>query len=234
VQETPDVRTFRLDNREARLPFDRPGTFAKVCVNIDDEEVWRSFTISSSPARAEFLDLTIKLNPDGQVSKHLFDEIRAGDRITIKGAQGGFFFDPHRHTEPLALVSAGSGITPMMSIVRFLADNGAQLPCWFLYGARSGADIIFHEECRRLAAEHEWFRYHVTLSQPDDTWDGCRGRLDLERLTELVPEPVACRYFLCGPNDFMQTLTDGVRGLGVPPDRIHTEQFHASPRFVEV
>ena len=232
VDETPDVKTFRLDNRTAQLAFDFPGKFGKVCVSVDGEELWRSFTISSSPTRKDAIDLTIKRNPAGQVSNYLFQSIAAGQALRIKGAQGGFFFDPSLHAEPLVLVSAGSGITPMMSIARYLVDAGIQRPCWFLHGARSPSDIIFQAECQKLSEQHDWFQYHVTLSQPGDDWSGCCGRLNLTQLTELVPNPAECRYFLCGPNAFMDDLRDGLSGLGVPADRIHTEQFHASPQPV--
>jgi ferredoxin-NADP reductase len=231
VQETPDVRTFRLDNRVACLTFAWPGQFCKVCITNDGEEHWRSFTISSPPTRPETIDLTIKLNPDGQVSNYLFREIEPGKTVTVKGAQGGFCFDPDKYTEPLVLVSAGSGITPMMSIARFLADSGREHDCWFLYGARTPGDIIFHDECRALAWERAWFRYHVTLSQANDAWDGCRGRLDMDQLTEFVPRPATCRYFLCGPNEFMETFRAGLQERGVPDERIHTELFHTAPRL---
>ncbi len=228
IQETPDVRTFRLDNTEGAIPFDHPGKFANVCVPTEDGEVWRSFTISSSPQVPEQLDLTIKLNPDGTVSRYLFENVESGGSIKLMGAQGGFFFDPKQHTEPLVLISAGSGITPMMSIARTLSASGKKLPCTFLYGARTEADIIFHEECEQLAAQHEWFRYVVTLSQPGETWKGVCGRIDPERVMETITDPTSHRYFLCGPNEFMQTIKDSLLDLNVPAERIHTEQFHAA------
>lgn len=190
------------------------------------------FTLSSSPARKDTIDLTIKRNPGGQVTNYLFQSVETGHALRLKGAQGGFYFDPTLHPEPLVLVSAGSGITPMMSITRFLIDAGEQRSCWFLHGARTPADIIFHDECRRLTEEHDWFHYHVTLSQPGEGWTGCCGRIDLAQVTELIDRPADCRYFLCGPNAFMDELRSGLHGLGVPAERIHTEQFHASPQPV--
>jgi ferredoxin-NADP reductase len=226
IDETPDVRTFRLDNSAVLVPFQFPGQFAKVCVPVDGSDVWRSFTISSSPATKEHLDLTIKLNPAGTVSRYLFENVQPGSSIKLKGAQGGFYFDVSRHPEPLVLVSAGSGITPMMSIVRSLVATGSTLACTFLYGARTPADIIFHEECLQLAAANPWLRYVVSLSQPGDSWSGECGRIDFERLSLLVDDLMACRYFLCGPNEFMEELQSALRDAGVPADRIHTEQFH--------
>jgi len=228
IQETPDVRTFRLDNSAGRIPLDFPGRFAKVCVSVDGRDVWRSFTISSSPTDAGTIDLTIKRNPDGVVSNALFENVAPGSSLKIKAPLGGFFFDPERHTEPLVLVSAGSGITPMMSIARFLRQTNNDLPCTFFYGARTAADVIFHEECRKMSGERPSFRYSVTLSQPAEQWDGPRGRLDFETVREQVPDIPGCRYFLCGPNDLMDSFRAALEQSGVPSERIHTEQFHST------
>ena len=234
ITEAPGVRTFRLDNSAASIPLDYPGKFVKVRVPIDGEDVWRSFTICSSPTDARFIDLTIKRNPDGVVSNYLFDSVSTGDSLSIKGPLGGFYFDPERHTEPLVLISAGSGITPMMSIARFLTGTGNTPACTFLSGARTSADMLFHDECLRLAEEHESFRYRVTLSQPGDTWEGPRGRISMETVQDSVESLAGNRYFLCGPNDFMDALRDGLTAAGVPSERIHTEQFHTTQSPVTV
>ncbi|WP_166831688.1 Rieske 2Fe-2S domain-containing protein [Thalassoroseus pseudoceratinae] len=228
IQETPDVKTFRFDNSAGEIPFDYPGKFAKVCVPTDDGDVWRSFTISSSPTQKDVLDLTIKLNPLGVVSRHLFEMAQLGHQIQLKGAQGGYFFDPMSHTEPLLLVSAGSGVTPMMSIVRYIRATGIKRPVKFLYGARTETDIIFRDECEQLAQEHDWFDYRVCLSQPGDEWTGNRGRIDAKSFQEWFPELASYRCFLCGPEDFMQQLQSSLIAADVPQDRIHTELFHRS------
>ena len=227
ISETPNVRTFRLDNSRTSLPQDFPGKFVQVHIPHDEGELWRSFTISSSPTNPKHVELTIKLNPDGIATRHLFDKIEPGTSLRIKGALGGFCFDPDRHSEPLVLISAGSGITPMMAISRFLKDTGRTNPCTMLYGARTQADIIFHDECRKLAAEHAGFQYVVSLTQPDSSWTGEVGRIDFERVKRFVPNLVACRYFLCGPNEFMDELRAALIDAGVPEERVHTEQFHA-------
>jgi ferredoxin-NADP reductase len=230
IEEAPDVRTFRLDNAAAQIPLDFPGKFAKVCVAIDDREVWRSFTISSSPTESRFLDLTIKRNPAGEVSNWLFENVAAGGAITLKAPQGGFYFDPERHREPLVLISVGSGITPMISIARYLQATGGEFPCTFLYGARTPADILYHDECLALVDTLPGFRYHVTLSQPGPNWSGPAGRLDAIHVRSVVPDPAASRYFLCGPNEFMDDLSAALREAGVPSERIHTEQFQKGGR----
>ncbi len=115
----------------------------------------------------------------------------------------------------------------MMSITRFLAAKNLSQPCTFLYGARTSADMIFQEECERFANKPEWFSYQVALSQAPDTWTGFTGRLNGDHLAECVAEVSQSRYFLCGPNAFMEDFQSLLTDAGVPKDRIHTEQFHA-------
>ncbi len=232
--ETPDVRTFRLDNRDGRIPHAHPGTFLHVCAPIDGVETWRSFTVASSPADSSFLELTIKRNPCGQVTNHLFETVRAGGALTVRGTQGGFYFDPDRHPEPLVLVSAGSGITPVMSIARFLAETDPRHPCIFVHGARTADDIIFRAECQRLHDTLPFFAYHVSLSRPGPRWEGGRGRLDGAAVAALVADLQRSRYFLCGPSTFMDAIDAWLRQQGVPAERVHTEQFHAAPRLARV
>ncbi len=224
--ETPDAKTFCLDNSAGEIKLGLPGQFAKVCVDIGGETIWRSFTVSSSPTTPKRIELTIKRNPTGQVSRHLFDQARPGSALRIKGPQGGFCFQPDKHREPLALISAGSGVTPMMSIARFLQTTQSPLPCTFVHGAREAEDIIFREECKELAKAIPNFRYIVHLSRPDQDWPGEIGRVTPEAVARHVENLADCRFFLCGPHDFMDTLRAFLFESGVPPARIHTEQFH--------
>ncbi|HEU5432726.1 MAG TPA: Rieske 2Fe-2S domain-containing protein, partial [Thermomicrobiales bacterium] len=135
LAETSDVRTFRFDNAAGLISLDDPGKFVSLCVECEGQEIWRSFTISSSPQRPERIDLTIKLNPEGTVSRHLFAHAKPGAAFKLRGPQGGFYFDAERHAEPLLLVSAGSGVTPMMSILRSLVDRDLKRSCAFVHGA---------------------------------------------------------------------------------------------------
>ncbi|MEZ6126842.1 MAG: FAD-binding oxidoreductase [Planctomycetaceae bacterium] len=236
IDETPDVKTFRLNNSARQVPFDYPGKFLKVCVTVDGIDVWKSFTISSPPSQSDVLELTIKRNPDGQVTNYLFDHVAAGGRLKIKGAQGGYFFDSQRHAEPLVLVSAGSGITPMLSITRLIQQTGMNRPVTFLHGARTPIDVIRYDECRALAASANWFRYYVSLTKPSANWNGGTGRITSAQVLEQVSDATSARYFLCGPDEFMDEIRSGLMSAGVDTERIHTEQFHAggSPRLVIV
>ena len=226
IEEAPDVRTFRLANSGGRIPLDLPGRFAKVAVSLDGELIWRSFTISSSPTHCEQLDLTIKLNPFGLVSPYLFEHGKPGSLLRIKGPQGGFCFDPARHPEPLVLISAGSGATPMISIARYLAATGSDQACTYLFGARTCEDVLFQHELQQLQQQMPGFRYVVSLSRGDADWTGSVGRLSMSHVQEAVPDLHACRYFVCGPHEFIETFRNGLAELGLPTSRIHSERFH--------
>jgi NADH oxidoreductase Hcr len=99
----------------------------------------------------------------------------------------------------------------------------------FLHGARTAADVIFADECARIAAGSPWLRYAVTLSQPSGAWKGACGRISAEFVMTEVPNILGSRVFLCGPNDFMENLKEWLQAAGMPDDRIHTEQFHKTP-----
>ena len=197
-------------------------------MGFDGVNIWKSFTVSSSPVQPRILDLTIKRNPDGQVTNYLFDRLQVGSKLKIKGTQGGYFFAPEIHPEPLVLISVGSGITPMLSIMRYIQHTGIKRRVNFLHGSRTPRDIIRYDECLNLAKSTDWFHYFVSLTQPSGDWTGGKGRLGMPQILERVPGTKTSRYFLCGPNDFMDNIQNGLIAKGIPKEQIHTEQFHSS------
>lgn len=220
------VRTFRLDNSRKLLSPHKPGMFVKVCLNINGEEVWRSFSISSSPAHPEKIDLTIKRNPQGQAGNHFFEQVGPGSILHLKGPLGNFYFDHEQHAEPIVLLCAGIGITPMMSIVRYLNDLKENRPCYLFYGARTHRDIIFDYETRQLITQMPGFHYFLTLSQPLPQWLGYCGHLNFEFVISKIPQIESLRFFLCGPSGFNEDFEKRLLEVGVAKSLIHSEQFH--------
>ena len=226
IKEADDVRTFRFDNSEGLLSPHKPGMFVKVCLNINGDEVWRSFTISSSPLHPERIDFTIKRNHQGEVGNYFFEHIGLGNEIKIKGPLGQFFYDQDLHTEPVVLLCAGIGITPMMSIARYLSETKQTIACSLFYGARSQRDLIFDQEARQLTKQSPGFQYFLTLSQPSPQWlDDC-GHLNFEYVKSKISQAPLFRYFLCGPGKFNQNFEEQLLAAGVPDTLIHSEQFH--------
>jgi ferredoxin-NADP reductase len=231
VDETPDTRTIRLDNPARMLAVHRPGQHLKVCVTGAAGSTWRSFTISSPPTRPDVVEVTVKRNPAGIVSPAIHS-LRPGEELVVQGPQGRFFFDPDAHKEPLVLAAAGSGITPAMSILRTIQDLQLDLPVTLLYGSRARDDIIFARELDAMRLRLARFRMVLTLSRPDPDWTGSVGRVTPALLARHIPEPAIARYFLCGPGDFVETLSGWLRENAVEPDRIHSERFGKPSRGV--
>ncbi len=226
IQEAEDICTFRLDNLQGQLATHQPGMFLKVCLDIQGKEVWRSFSISSSPLCPEYIDLTIRRNREGEASNYFFEQVRRGSKLRLKGPLGRFYYDPEIHTEPLVLLCAGIGITPMMSIVRYLNDLKENRSCFLFYGARTHRDIIFDQETRQLITQLPGFHYFLTLSEPVPHWLGYCGRLNFDFISSRIPQIPSCRFFLCGPREFNQEFTHRLLETGAPSELIHSEQFH--------
>jgi ferredoxin-NADP reductase len=159
------------------------------------------------------------------VSNYLHEQAKVGAPISLKGPQGAYYFCSESHTEPLVLIAAGSGITPMMSTLRFLKDSGFDLPSTLIYGARTPGDVAFAAEIKSLEETLPNFRSCITLSKASPDWPGKTGRITIDLIKEMVTDLTTKRYFLCGPGDFMNSLVISLVELGVPKDRIHTEQF---------
>lgn len=232
VDESPDVKTLRLDNASGVFPLHSPGQFLRVAVAIDGTEHVRSFTISSSPTRPEVLEITVKCGPRGLVSKCLHERIRPGDQLAVSGPFGTFCYDAKTHVEPIVLIAAGSGVTPMRSILRTLAATEPDHPCTLIQGARTPADVLFDRESADLVRSNPKLQRFVTLTQPDASWTRDAGRIDLAYISKCVLQPALCRYFLCGPDRFMEELRAGLMSLGVPSDRLHMEDFQSRPAAV--
>jgi ferredoxin-NADP reductase/nitrite reductase/ring-hydroxylating ferredoxin subunit len=230
IQETPDVKTIKLDNRARQVPVHQPGQHIKVCAQVPGGQAWRGFTISSPPTRPDVLELTVKRNPSGTVSNWIHS-LDAGADMRIKGPHGKFVFDPEIHKEPLILAAAGSGITPAMSILRTILDLQLEQPVTLLYGSRTRGDVIFARELDALRLRLATFRLVLTLTLADQEWNGSVGRVSPALFHRHVPEPEAARYFLCGPGDFTETLSVWLREHGVAADRIASEKFGERPRI---
>lgn len=222
---THDVRSFSftLDDR-AQLRF-TPGQYLTLQVPVDGVPVERCYTISSAPADADELTITVKRVPDGPVSNWLHDHLRVGDVLHGSGPLGVFSSD-HHPAEQLVLLSAGSGITPVMSMLREMINRGSTQQIRFIHSARSPDDIIFR-------AELEWLdRYpnvDVTIICEGDSatehWQGPTGRLSPAVLLKAAPALLGSEIFTCGPAPYMAAVREMVDLLGVDPGRYHEESF---------
>jgi ferredoxin-NADP reductase len=234
VDETPDTRTFRLAGAEPLLFAYRPGQCVTVALDIGGKTIHRTYSLSSSPSRPHLLDLTVKRVSGGLVSNWMWDYLSIGSSITITGPFGRFTCFDHP-AQKLLLVGAGSGITPLMSMCRWIADTAAEVDVSMLLSFRTSGDIIFRKEIELLAARQRNFRIAITLtgqSCSDPGWIGLTGRVDRVMIGQRVPDLAERHVFPCGPNGFSDTVTGALREMRFEMTKLHKENFGSirSPR----
>ncbi len=228
ITETPNVKTFRLRpvSGEKTMPFTfTPGQFLNVAFSIGGARMNRSYSISSSPTQREYVDLTIKREPRGAVSRHIVDLLRVGDQFEVNGPVGRFTFDG-TEADSIVLISGGVGITPMMSITRYLTALSWPHDIFFVYACRSPADFIFAKDLAALQTANPKLHLIVTMEHPEGTdWQGLQGRLTREMLRQTVPDIVLRRIHICGPPVMMDAVKAILTELKVPSEQVKTEDF---------
>ncbi|MBI2827198.1 MAG: 2Fe-2S iron-sulfur cluster binding domain-containing protein [Planctomycetia bacterium] len=226
-QETPDVKTFRLMNPlGGMLPFSYlPGQFLTVTVPFDGKPTKRGYTIASSPTQHDFAEITVKHEEGGEVSGFLHSRVQQGDLVEFSGPSGAFIFTG-RECKCILLIGGGVGITPLMSVLRYLTDRCWPGDIYLMYGCRTPQDIIFREELDYLQRRHPNLRVVITVSHPEGTdWKGQKGRITKELISQSVPN-LASRYVhVCGPVPMMEAVKTMLAQLGVSRERIKTESF---------
>lgn len=231
-QQTHDTKTLRfqiLDERQFRA---KPGQFLTFQWTIDGQRVRRSYTVSSSPVHENYVEITPKRMENGCVSVFLNERAKPGLTVEASGPYGRFYFDETLH-KSIVLIAAGSGITPMISMLCYIDDLELATPVTLLYCVRTGADIIFENELSRLSGSLPNFKYELCLSRPDPTWKGRSGRLTEEFVSQRVTDLDSPTFFLCGPKGFMDNARQVLLTLGVTQDRILQESFGESKPSTE-
>ena len=226
--ETPNVKTFRLMEPEGvAIPFTfHPGQFLTFSAEIEGRRVSRSYTIASSPSRRDHVEITVKREEQGLESRHLHDRVKVGDLLEVSGPAGAFTF-AGRESDSIVLIAGGVGITPMMSVIRFLTDRAWPGEIHFLYGARSTLDFIFRDELEYLQRRHPNLHVAATMSSRAEgtAWMGPQGQISREFIARSVPDIARRRVHLCGPPPMMEAVQAALTELGVPKEQVRTEAF---------
>ncbi len=234
-RESASVRSFVLEPADGEAPPEfLPGQF--LALKLEPPEapaaLLRSYSLAA-PAGERGYRIAVKREIGGAGSAFLHDGVAVGDVIGVGAPRGAFTLDVNE-TGPIALLSAGVGVTPVLAMLGALAQAGSQRLVWWLHGARSGAEHCFAAQARALVSRLPSARSHVRYSrpQPDDRrgldYDD-DGRIDLDALLELgVPRDAD--FYLCGPSGFLRELTGALLGWGVAPTRLHREVFGPEPR----
>jgi len=221
--QTSDSKTLRFIVPNDRTINARPGQFLTFSFLFDGRKVVRSYSICSSPARSGYVEITTKRVNQGCVSLLLNDRASVGMTVEAHGPFGQFYFDESKHNN-VVLIAAGSGITPMMAMLRYIDDLCVQTTATLLYCVRTSGDIMFESELEQLRSR-QVLQYHVVLSEPHDDWRGRRGHINREFVKDTIKDLKSSDFFLCGPSSFMESTRAILMGLGVEPEHIMQESF---------
>ncbi len=223
--------TARAKNITLALPDwmgHRAGQHVDVRLTAEDGyQVERSYSIASPPEEAPRVTLTVERLDDGEVSPYLVDELRVGDKLELRGPIGGYFVWEAALGGPLLLVAGGSGIVPLMAMIRHRAAVGSMVPTRLLYSSRTYEDIIYRVELDRLVASGMALEvvHTLTRTQPPG-WTGYSRRIDSEMLREVAwPAEQRPLAFICGPTPLVEGVAASLVLLGGDPARIKTERF---------
>ena len=213
VRETADTVSVYLATDDPRFLDYRPGQHLTIRARVHGRTFMRVFSLSSTPGLDEHLRITVKRN--GPVSHWLLDEARVGDTIVAQYPTGDFVPEPG--DAPMVMIAGGSGITPLMSMIRHTLVTQPERPVTLLYANRSRDAIIFKRDLDRLAAEHADFTYRDFVSG--------ERRLGIEDLRPPAEADRATSFYLCGPDGLKDVMRAHLSALGVPPVHVHTEHY---------
>ena len=225
-QETPRVKTFALD-----LPSwtrHKPGQHYDVRLTAPDGyQAQRSYSIASEPERTGEIGLTVEWVEDGEVSTYMHEVLIPGDRIEVRGPIGGYFVWEVGTEAPLLLIAGGSGIVPLMAMLRHRKAAHATVPTRLLYSSRTREDVIYAEELAQLGNAGDGLEiFHTFTRQAPPGWSGYTRRIDLPMLAELAsPLGPNIQAYVCGPTQMVESVANGLLQVGLDAGQIRTERF---------
>lgn len=231
TEVTHNVKTFRFTTKDGTpIPFDyKPGQFLTLNVAPGGIPTKRSYTIASTPTWRDRVEITVKREEQGLVSRWLHDALMPGDEVDIESPNGLFHFTGGE-AQNVVLIAGGVGITPMMSIARYFTETAWAGEVHLVLGFRTPADFIFEQEIAALQARNPNLHVTVTMSRADASWRGRTGRIDARVLAEAVPDIASTLAYLCGPAPMMEAVKGALRALGMADEQIRVEAFGTEKR----
>ena len=228
-QETADVVTFTFRDVEGRPLKHLPGQALTLALPLPGETAWRTFTIASTPTRPGEVELTVKAAPNSHATRWMHEALHPGIEIEARGPVGQFSI-AHHYAPSFALISGGSGITPMMSMLRWLADRGETVDVVFVHAARTPEDALFVRELADLDSRMPNLRIATVVADvpAGQSWSGYRGVIDRRMMAVMVPDLARREVFCCGPAGFMGAIGRIFDAEGGDTAHFHTESFGAA------
>ena len=233
IKETADAITIRFEPPEGGLSY-QAGQFLTLIISMDGQEVRRSYSLCTSPATDAHPSVTVKRVASGQVSNYLNDTLKPGDTVRMVEPMGTFTtpIDPAQQRH-LVMLGGGSGITPLMGLLKAVLHQEPQSKVSLIYANRDAASIIFRQSLDALMQQYVG-RFHVVhvLEDTADYTGALEGRVTTERLPELLSDlpfqEAPTEYFLCGPQGMMENVRKALKEMDVPPHLVHKESFVTS------
>jgi ferredoxin-NADP reductase len=224
--ETATARTITLE------VSDWPGHVAGQHVDVrltasDGYSAVRSYSIASAPNSERRVELTVERLPNGEVSPYLTQELAVGDRLELRGPIGGWFVWRTQQTEPIQLIAGGSGIVPLMAMIRSRASAGSAAPFRLLYSVREPGAVFYRDDLQTLSDRDNKvsLTYAYTRATPKD-WPRAPGRIDAALIADATwPSKLVPTCFVCGPTSFVESAVGFLSACGNSPDKIRTERF---------
>ena len=230
IQETPRVKTIVLELSQW-IPH-LPGQHYDIRLTAEDGyQAQRSYSIASPPGEAGQIALTFELIKDGEVSTYLFESVTIGDSLEVRGPIGGYFvWKDEMANNPLLLVGGGSGVVPLMAMIRHRTKIGAINSTAFLYSIRGEEEMIYQKELTQLAARDPDFHLLTTFTRLVPAgWTGYKRRIDFAMLSDALSGfKTKPNCFVCGPTSFVEHVANALLDLGLPAEIIRTERFGPS------
>ncbi len=225
-QETPKVKTFTFSLPDWQ-PHSAGQHYDLRLTAPDSYQAQRSYSVASEPERRGEIDLTVELIEDGEVSSYLHEALVVGDRVELRGPIGGYFVWRAEMGGPLLLIAGGSGVVPLMSMIRHRTRSGSKALTRLLYSLRTPSDVIYASELQQLSQPGSGLEVFLTYtrSQPAG-WKGYARRIDRDMLGEVIgPLGLMPLAYICGPTLLVEAAADLLTQIGVRRELIRTERF---------
>ncbi|WP_306150886.1 hybrid-cluster NAD(P)-dependent oxidoreductase [Roseovarius sp. MMSF_3281] len=228
IPEVPNTATFTFRAPSGALFDFLPGQFLTLEIPVPGGPVHRTYTISSSPSRPRSISITAKAQADSIGTRWMLDNLAPGVKIKAMGP-AGLFSHLNQEAGKYLFISAGSGITPLMSMTTWMFDLGSEPDIVFINCARRPGEIVFRERLEHMSSRAPGIDLHWVVEHPDRyaPWTGYRGTFNQLMLGLMAPDYLEREIYCCGPEPFMQAVREALQGLGVDMDHYHQESFHA-------
>lgn len=222
------AKILRLISSDGYLPPFQAGQYINVVFDINGARTTRPYSLSSSPKQRSYYEITVAEIKNGYVSDYVLNNIKVGDTLITSGPSGHFVYNKAFHKNKSLFLAGGSSITPFMSMVRDILLSGEDRDVILLYGSRTLNTAIYHEELTKLSEEFLNFKYHLVLSEKDESWNGDFGFLDENIIKKYAPDYLERTAYISGPNVMHHFCKNTLLNMGMKQKDIRDEVFGSS------